>query len=107
MPVVNGINYNEKMITDLEELMILAHRINQYEEGCVFVSDRAHVMWVEFRVVTDKINYNEFIDSLVVHYDKNRLHLNNDEEIKRFKNELIKQLEDLSTKKVTPPASSE
>ena len=106
MPVVNGINYNEKMITDLEELMILAHRINQFEEGCVFVNDNGHVDNVEFRVAFSKECYFEKTFKATVYYGRYS-EWNNQRELQDFKRELINLYENLKAKKVTPPASNE
>lgn len=94
---VNGINYNEKMITDLEELMILAHRINQYEEGCVFVSDRAHVEYVTFEISESKVNYMPLESPVEIRYGENRC-WNDEQEIQDLKNKLNQLYEKLSKK---------
>lgn len=81
-------------LSKLEELMILAHRINQTETGCVFINDSPHVNWVEFRIADNKDDYNNYKNT-VFYYDEP---LDNQKQI-NLKQQLINLLEELTAKK--------
>lgn len=90
-------NDNRYELSDLEELMVLAHLINQHEEGCVFVRDNGHVSQLEIDIAANKRRYQLKEESFKVYYDENQDH--KAAEIKELKKELVRLNEILVTKK--------
>ena len=91
-------NNNKYELNELEELMILAHRINQTETGCVFVYDSPHVNQLKLEIRSSKVNFQEESNVFSIYYDEFKSGWGSNE-MKEFKQQFIDLLEELSTKK--------
>ncbi|WP_035052861.1 hypothetical protein [Carnobacterium pleistocenium] len=91
-------NNNKYELNELEELIFLAHRINQTETGCVFIYDSPHVNQLKLEIRSSKINFQEESNAFSIYYDEFKSGWASDE-MKEFKKTLIKLLEELGAKK--------
>ena len=85
-------------LNELEELIILAHRINQTETGCVFIYDQPHVSQIELQIRAEKKDYNKRVNEIKFYYDEEtpKYFI---EKTKEFKEQLVNLLEELTAKK--------
>lgn len=90
-------NNNRYELSRLEELIVLAHRINQHEEGCVFVRDNGHVSELEVDIADNKWRFQFKKERFRIYYDEDQNR--KVEEIKELKKELVRLNELLGIKK--------
>lgn len=84
-------------LSKLEELIILAHRINLFEEGCVFIYDQGHVSSLEIVIAENKTFFHQKIGRFETYYDEDE-HLLFPQDYKQIKRKLIELYEELDEK---------